>query len=154
MALPSSAGGFQFGFLFALRRKARWVVLAQLCKSCSFFFACYFSPLGACQVFSRVALAKQAGSGGSCSPCTCELAGSQRPALWHRRGGSCCHRECHTATREETAHMDQAFWCDPHSFPAGCEPLELQTPSSHRARETHVRSAAGQERAHANIANE
>lgn len=123
-------------------------------RAALFFFPCYFSPLGACQVFSRVALAKQAGSGGSCSPCTCELAGSQRPALWHRRGGSCCHRECHTGTREETAHMDQAFWCDPHSFPAGCEPLELQTPSSHRARETHVRSAAGRERAHANIANE
>lgn len=37
---------FSVCFLFALRRKARRVVLAQLCKSCSFF-----SPLGAWQVF-------------------------------------------------------------------------------------------------------
>lgn len=118
---------FSVCFLFALRRKARRVVLAQSCKSCSFFPLLFF-PFRRLTGFS--AERRWPSGQGPVAAAAPALAGwpaASARALCHRPAGSYGHRECRTGTGEATAHTDQAFCCDPPSFLADSEPLELQT---------------------------
>lgn len=121
---------FSVYFLFALRRQARRVVLAQLCKSCSFFFSLLFFPFRSLAGFSAERRwPRGQGPLAAAAPALAGWPAASARALCHRPAGSSGHRECRTGTGKATAHMDQAFCCSLQAAnPLSCKPCSFLTP--------------------------
>lgn len=156
MVLPSSAGGFQFVFCLLWGGRHAGLCWHSRARAALFFLLLFFPFRRLAGFSAERRWPSGQGPVAAAAPALAGWPAASARALCHRPAGSYGHRECRTGTGEATAHTDQAFCCDPPFV--SCRQRTPWTanraPSSHRARETHVRSAAGQERAHANIANE